>query len=855
MRSCHLICTVPHYKHIISALVLILTMASVCGDLESNLVSSWHFDLNDSNQIDSFNDYDLTANGIVTYDITGFSGGSYLYDVGHGGNDYFFTDDGAFQLNESFTYNLWVKPTTSEPYFNYPIIIGNGGFYFQLVFTSGSEYRPYACLIGSGAYCTDDSAPSERVNANEWYMVTLVYDKSSELLTTYINGTLFVQSDVTGVGDLNYGSQNLKIGADSGFPYNGSIDETRVWARVLSDSEVLQLYNSYYGFVNEPPVVVAISPANDTQTGDSNLPVEFIVTDDHNATIFCTLYVADGLYYYNNFSVLNNTVSSFIPTWSKGSQHWEVVCADDDLDGSSGVYDLIFNSSLSVLVGAPANNTHSNVQDEISYEVYDTNHANDSCSLYIDGVYNATQNTLNDTVTTFTPTWTVGVHTFLVNCTDGLDVADGGLFNFVYDTSLPFINSGSPSILNNTIFTGYSMNITGNASDDNLWRINRTIRYPNGTIYLTNFSGNLPPLTTFYTWDDTFSTATIPNGVYSLQIEAADSHTAGYFAPALSVSEDVADKKLTYSLTYDTVEVALVGGDTKDSVMDVNTEKLPDRYTFEFEFDRPIEAGETSIFRVTSQYPIIYLPESPYKGHFILGQKYWMDFENYNGDVTVSRVDDYNYDVTITITDTKEYVVPGGESVLPPAKEDLIASSDVETDLTFFSLGGLNEAERVILFEVNNCIPDWVCAGYGSCGITDSAACNTTTDVNSCGLPYTGDLSEFSNQSCNYCSRSIVVLNQTACNGTNRDLCYNDTNWAVCCNITGLASDCFADTPQPAPEACQAESCSMFAYGSNDITGAATDLIVKGLIGLASVAFLVVFIYFGLWAYNKVKMR
>jgi hypothetical protein len=58
------------------------------------------------------------------------------------------------------------------------------------------------------------------------------------------------------------------------------------------------------------------------------------------------------------------------------------------------------------------------------------------------------------------------------------------------------------------------------------------------------------------------------------------------------------------------------------------------------------------------------------------------------------------------------------------------------------------------------CTPDWSCDGYTTptCLINDTstAACNSTTDNNACGTSYTGNYTEFENQTgvCDYCTPS-----------------------------------------------------------------------------------------------------
>jgi hypothetical protein len=616
---------------------------------------------------------------------------------------------------------------------------------------------------------------------------------------------------------------------------------------VTCTDSVLTNQTASYSFTYDRSLIVtSISPADHFMSGQQR-NVTFSAADNKITPFSCSLYVDDVLN-QTNAAVVNDTVTTFPMLWMTGSYLWNITCNDGEITGYSETRAYTFNSSHNILLYSPDDNTRTNVAEQIVFEVYDSDNTTTACVLYIDGALNQSNGTiLNDTVSYFTPAWTQGVHYWNITCVDGLTTVHSASRSFDYDTTTPFIQSGTPTSFNTTAFTGFTMRIKGNVTDDNLWRVNRTIRYPNGTVFVNNYSGDLAPLTTFYGWDDSYNTTAMPNGFYSLYIEAADSHTAEDFAPAIAVTEDISAKKISYDLTYDTVGVALIGGDTEKDVVDVTTEKLPDRYTFEFVFDRPIVSGDTSIFRVTSQYPIIYLPDSPYKGHFILANKYWLDFENYNGDVTVEKVDDYTYDVTVVVKDSKEYTVIDEE--LP------MKTGDEATALSFYSLGGLNEGDLLISFEINNCVPDWVCGGYGSCNVSDYAPCNSATDNNACGLPYGGDLSEFAPQSCNFCSRNIVSFNQSGCANNSFTHCYNDTNFVTCCDVTGLASDCYGNTPQNASMVCVAESCSMFEYGANDITGAAIDTVARLVIGVASVIFLVAFIYVGVWGYNRIKMR
>jgi hypothetical protein len=112
----------------------------------------------------------------------------------------------------------------------------------------------------------------------------------------------------------------------------------------------------------------------------------------------------------------------------------------------------------------------------------------------------------------------------------------------------------------------------------------------------------------------------------------------------------------------------------------------------------------------------------------------------------------------------------------------------------------LNNSERAFIY--NNgigtnqslsaleagCTPNYICNGYAACGITDNRSCNSVTDLNFCGITYTGNYSEFTPQSCNYCTSTISGPNLGTCISGNQTRTYYYTN--TCCATTNLTSDC-----------------------------------------------------------------
>lgn len=478
-----------------------------------------------------------------------------------------------------------------------------------------------------------------------------------------------------------------------------------------------------------------------------------------------------------------------------------------------------------VNINNPANNTRDNQQMDVEYTAIDVDNSTISCSLYVDAVLNLTNSSVsNNTLSYFNTTLTDGVHTFFVRCDDGDKTNQTASYTFDLDTSAPFINSVSPSSLNTTTFDNFTMNISGNVTDNALWKVNTTIYYPNASIFYNNYSGEMPNVTT-YNWSWIFNTTLEPQGNWTFFCEASDSHTGKYFPPALLVKKDQDKKQLEYTFAEDVISVTLIGGNVLGQFENITTEKLVDRYTFELNFKSDINPNSIMIFRVESQESIIYLPDSIYPAHFVIADKFWVDFASVEAQIEVAEVNDTAYDVTITTAN------PQGKFV-------------------FNSLGGLNENNLSIEFVVQNCVPDWYCSGYGACNISDARPCNETTDNNACGIPYTGNFSEFNGTTCDYCVGNFVQLNISNCVGGSQEVCYQDLNFSTCCNITGdtiggvgWERDCIDSGNASTDEACFAQVCSAFDYSEEDIPRAIADVIVKALIVLGIFMFILVFVW------------
>ena len=100
---------------------------------------------------------------------------------------------------------------------------------------------------------TYDTVADNTYDVNEWYLLTMVYDPANQEFKFYVNGAQ--QGTTTDIGTdiifADYGSTSdtysLQLGNShhgTAVPFQGSIADSRIYARALTDAEILELYNS-----------------------------------------------------------------------------------------------------------------------------------------------------------------------------------------------------------------------------------------------------------------------------------------------------------------------------------------------------------------------------------------------------------------------------------------------------------------------------------------------------------------------------------------------------------------------------------------------------------------------------------
>lgn len=120
---------------------------------------------------------------------------------------------------------------------------------------------------------------------------------------------------------------------------------------------------------------------------------------------------------------------------------------------------------------------------------------------------------------------------------------------------------------------------------------------------------------------------------------------------------------------------------------------------------------------------------------------------------------------------------------------------DWEYVFAFDLVGNLNTTDPVLSFTYDCCYEDWQ-AMYGSCLINDSRF-KYYIDGNSCGTTkyVPGDNGTY--VACNYCDSDVQSVLYSDCYFNDsqeiKNFTYVDLNYASCCAVTGIVSDCMTD--------------------------------------------------------------
>ncbi len=228
----------------------------------ANLVAQWKFDGNANDTTGNGHTGQLRTNWISVTGTTGTDGGTLpvlTADRFNRANRAYDFNNGACMevpfdasLNpQSISISLWVSSRNSSPDRTLVSLNRQNGYKFQL----GYNFLQFSYNASNGVHDVSDSTTA--VTSDQWNQVAVSY--SSGNMKFYLNGALLKTVSTTGALLSLSGPVNLVIGNElpksqytfTAGPYlytaanyfSGSIDDVRLYNRVLTDAEITTIYN------------------------------------------------------------------------------------------------------------------------------------------------------------------------------------------------------------------------------------------------------------------------------------------------------------------------------------------------------------------------------------------------------------------------------------------------------------------------------------------------------------------------------------------------------------------------------------------------------------------------------------
>jgi N,N-dimethylformamidase beta subunit-like protein/concanavalin A-like lectin/glucanase superfamily protein/galactose oxidase-like protein/Big-like domain-containing protein/Kelch motif protein len=169
-------------------------------------------------------------------------------------------DANVLDLTNAMTIEAWVYPTVSATWRSAILKETTGGLVYGLYAQDGGSHAAAYIKVGGNDF---SAAGTAAIAANTWTYIAATYDGTT--LRSFVNG---VQTGSTIIGGNIVASAGaLRIGGNTiwGEYFQGSIDEVRIYARVLAPSEIQADMSTPVGGSplpdTTPPTVSISSPA------------------------------------------------------------------------------------------------------------------------------------------------------------------------------------------------------------------------------------------------------------------------------------------------------------------------------------------------------------------------------------------------------------------------------------------------------------------------------------------------------------------------------------------------------------------------------------------------------------------
>lgn len=252
---------------------------------DANLEAYWRFASSSVDETANNNDGTDTSMSYTS------GAGKFGNGASFNGSGYIVVDNTNIPLTGSFTFSLWVNPTSVSSAIQFFIANDNSSGTRSFAFGIDANGKIYFERTGT-PFGADGTGRS--LTAGVWNYVTLVYDGTN--ISSYINGIL--NQKVAMVG-LNSTTNDIYIGrrqyTGSNLPFTGSMDDVAIFDRALTETEIksifmvghdLRITTDLAGTTEIPFEIVSLDTSAETAEIWAKVPTLYYNTD----TVFYIWY-------------------------------------------------------------------------------------------------------------------------------------------------------------------------------------------------------------------------------------------------------------------------------------------------------------------------------------------------------------------------------------------------------------------------------------------------------------------------------------------------------------------------------------------------------------------------------------
>ncbi|GJQ61868.1 MAG: hypothetical protein SCALA702_09210 [Melioribacteraceae bacterium] len=238
---------------------------------EPGIQANWGFaEGSGGTAADSVNNLVAQLEG-ASWDNGGVNGSCVSFD----GDDDFLSIENTAALNPStdMTISLWlrwdIEPSTGKTYAN--LISKNGENQYQIQHNNNNSKFEFAVETVDGRKWIQSLTGPQY---NKWYHVVGTYSSSREEMSIFVNGVK--EKTRSQEGKILPGDEPLLIGKHGEFPrhFQGSIDEVKIYNKVLSDEEIESEFHTYQPDDDPPEEEIVIQFKLDEGEGESIYDVQ-----------------------------------------------------------------------------------------------------------------------------------------------------------------------------------------------------------------------------------------------------------------------------------------------------------------------------------------------------------------------------------------------------------------------------------------------------------------------------------------------------------------------------------------------------------------------------------------------------